>query len=176
MHALSVVLLPPGISLDENVLYDALDSLLAPFYSELEPDEPMRNEYYDAHAIMNITARYCVRPTDLQKIAAKLRKALGADCSVDEHGLYYTTNLNPNRKLDYWTLHNIETDVWPARHMPCDLLPSAVITPDGHWNDTGAEKYASDLTADERQAIGQRAYVLMDQYPECWAVALDCHS
>jgi hypothetical protein len=60
--------------------------------------------------------------------------------------------------------------------MPRDLLPYAVVTPDGHWHTTGEEKYDKDLTASERQAIGQRAYALIDQYPECRAVALDCHT
>ncbi len=174
MHFLTLVLLPPEVPLEEDAVYDAIERLLGPYYVELEG--PTRREYYDARAIENLAARYCVRPSNLAKIAAKLRKDLGVDCGVDERGVYYITNLNPNGKYDYWTLHNLEADVWRARNMPRDLLPSAVVTPDGQWRDTGEEEWYRDLTPTEKQAVGQRAYALIDQYPACLAAALDCHS
>ena len=174
MHFLTIVLLPQEVPLEENAVFEALAHLLKPYYSELEG--PKRKEYYDARGIRNLAARYWVRPSDLPKIAAKLRKELGGDYGVDERGLYYITNLNPNGKYDYWTLRSIEEDVWFVRDMPRDRLPSAVVTPDGQWHDTGEEKWGRDLTASERQAIGRRAYTLIDQYPDCRAVALDCHT
>lgn len=176
MHFLTVVVLPQEVPHEEDTIYSTLDHLLDPYYSELEPDGPMHKEYYDAHAIANFAAHYCVRPSNLPKIAAKLRNEWGADYGVDEGGLYVLTNLNPNRKLDYWILHNFETDVRRARDMPRDLLPSAVVTPDGQWHDMGEEWSSRDLTASERQAVGQRAYALIDQYPESQTVALDCHA
>src|SRR5260370_38765802 len=99
-----------------------------------------RREYYGARAIENLAARYCVPPSNLAKIAAKLRKDLGVHCGVDERGAYYITNLNPNGKYDYWTLHNFEADVWRARNIPPDRLPSAMVTTDGQWPDTGREE------------------------------------
>jgi hypothetical protein len=174
MHFLTVVLFPQ----EEDPIYDALHHLLAPYYSHLEPEGPLHKEYLDAQTIEKLAALYGVPPANLSAIAAKLRQEWDADggVGVDEHGLYELTTLNPNRKLDYWTLHNVESDVWPVRAMPRDLLPVAVVTPDGHWHDTGEEWRPGDLTASEKQAIGQRAYALFDLYPECLAVALDCHA
>lgn len=176
MHFLTVVLLPQEVPHEEDTIYEALHHLLEPYYSELESEGLTHKEYYDARAIANLAARYCVWSSNLPKIAAKLRQDWGADCGVDEQGLYYLTNLNPNRKVDYWTLRNVDTDVWLARTMPRDLLPSAVVTPDGQWHDTGEKWSPRDLTASERQAVSQRAYALIDQHPECQAVALDCHA
>jgi hypothetical protein len=176
MHFLTVVLLPQEVPPDEAPIYDALHHLLAPYYSHLEPEGPMHKEYVDAQTIEKFAALYGVPPANLPEMAAKLRQEWGLDGGVDEHGLYELTNLNPNRKLDRWTLHNVDTDVWPTRNMPRDLLPTAVVTPDGQWHRTGEEWRPGDLTASERQAIGQRAYALIDQYPECQAVALECHA
>lgn len=173
MHFLTVVVLPQEVPLEENAIYAALERLLGPYDSELEG--PTRKEYWDARRIRNVATRYGVRPANLPKIAAKLHKEFGGDWSVDDGGLFFFTNLNPDGKYDYWSFRSIEEDVWFVRDMPRDLLPFAVVTPDGQWHDTGEEQWDRDLTASERQAIGQRAYALIDQHPDCGAVALDCH-
>lgn len=174
MHFLTVVLLHQEVPLEETALQEAIYRLLEPYFLELQA--PTHKEYYSARAIQNLATRYCVRAANLPKIAAKLRKDVGVECGVDERGLYYISDLNPDGKYDYWTLHSIEKHVWLVRDMPRDLLPSAVVTPDGHWHETGEEKWDWQLTERERQDIWQRAYALLDQYPNYRAVALDCHA
>jgi hypothetical protein len=182
MHFLTVVLLPQEEvpreegQVEEGQLYEALHHLLAPYDRNLEPEGPIHKEYYDARTIEKFAALYGIPPAHLPEIAARLSQEWGVDVGVDELGLYDLTTLNPNRKFDYWIVRNMETDIWPVRDMPRDLLPVAVVTPDGHWHDMGAEWRPGDLIASEKQAIGQRAYSLIDQYPECQAVALDCHA
>ena len=38
------------------------------------------------------------------------------------------------------------------------------------------EKWAWELTEGDRQAIRERAYTLIDQYPAHHAIPLDCHA
>jgi hypothetical protein len=173
MHFLTIVLIPQTVPQEDGALYAALEQLIKPYDSNIEG--PMRKEYYTARAIQKLAASYCVRATNLPKIAAKLRKDLGVVCGADEKGLYYFTKLNPAGKYDYWTLHPIAEHGWLVRDMPRDLLPSAVVTPDGRWHDTGEEKWDKDLTAAEREVIRERVYALVDQYPGHRAIPLDCH-
>lgn len=173
MHFLTIALLPQTVPLEAAVLYAAIEQLIEPY--DLNIEGPIRKEYYEAHAIENLAARYCVRKTNLPKIASKLRKDFGVNCGVDEQGLYYFTNLNPAGKYDYWTLHPMAEHGWPVREMPQDLLPSAVVTPDGQWHDMGEERWVRDLTAAEREAIRERVYALIDRYPDQRAIPLDCH-
>lgn len=173
MHFFTIVLLPPTVSLEDDALYAAIDQLIEPY--DLNIEGPMRKEYYTSRAIQNLAGRYCVRATNLPKIAAKLRKDVGVDCGVDEQGLYYFTNLNPAGKYDYWTLHPIAEHGWPVKDMPRDLLPCAVVTPDGHWHDTGEVIWNRDPTTTEREAVRERVYALADRYPDHRAIPLDCH-
>lgn len=173
MHFFTIVLLPPTVSLEGGALYAAIDQLIEPY--DLNIEGPMRKEYYTAHAIQNLATRYCVRATNLPKIAAKVRKDLGVSCEVDEKGLYYFTNLNPAGKYDYWMLHPMAEHGWPVRDMPRDLLASAVVTPDGQWHDTGEVIWDRDLTAAERVAVRERMHALVDRYPDYRAIPLGCH-
>jgi hypothetical protein len=178
MHFGAIVLIPQETDLAEDALMDAIEFLLEPYCAELEG--PERKEYLSTETIEHLTRQFFwVQPKTLARLAAKLRKRWGLHCGVDAGGLYHFTNLNPNSMYDYWTVvgleGHVEDHVWRVPEMPRDLSPSAVVTPDGQWHETGIEKWAWDITKAEEQAIRQRVYALVDQYPNHLAVLIDCH-
>ena len=174
MHFAAIVLIPQDVPLEETTLYEAIQRLIDPYYSELPG--PRRKVYYDARAIEHLAARYWVRATNLPKIAARLRKDLGVESGVDEGGLYYITDLNPDGKYDRWTWHPIAEHGWLVKDIPRDLLPVAVVTPDGQWHNTGLDDLEREPTPDEERVALAHVHALIDPYPEYRAIPLDCHA
>ena len=172
MHFLSVVLIPADTPLTEEDVRDAVWRLLEPYYVERESLQ--HKEYFTAEEIRFIREQFWLPPKSLSKLAEKLRRRWDMDCGVDEGGLYAITTLNPDGKYDWFTLLGLEF-LWLASHMPRDLQPSAVITPDGEWHDMEIENWDWQLTDYERAAIGARAYSVINQYPAQLAVIVDCH-
>lgn len=185
MHFGAVVLIPEETPVTEDAITDAVEHLLEPYYIEREGLE--RKEYFTADEIRFLTRQFWLRPKSLPKLAETLRRKWGMDCGVDEDGLYHITALNPEGKFDYFALFSgedvienrvearIQESVWPVTDIPRDLAPSAVVTPDGAWHDTGSEKWAWQLSRSEQDTIRARAYAIIEQYPTHLAVMVDCH-
>lgn len=185
MHFGAVVLIPGHIPITEEAILDEVARLLEPYY--IEREGPLRKEYFTEEAIRNLSRQFQPQPKSLPKLAEELHRKWSMDCHVDEGGLYYITTLNPDGKYDYFSLvryeditaHRVEAavreHVWRTSEIPRDLLPAAVVTPDGQWHETGVKKWAWDITKDEEQAIRQRVFALVDQYPDHLAVLVDCH-
>lgn len=185
MHFGAVVLIPGHIPITEEAILDEVARLLEPYYVEREG--PLRKEYFTEEAIRNLSGQFQLQPKSLPKLAEELPRGWSMDCHVDEGGLYYITTLNPDGKYDYFSLvryeeisaHRVEAavreHVWRTSEIPRDLLPAAVVTPDGQWHDTGIEKWGWQLTQHERDAIHTRASAIIFQYPNHLAVLVDCH-
>lgn len=128
-----------------------------------------------------LAARYRTVPSNLKKIAKKLKEEhSNRDFHVDDGGIYYEAPHNPNGRCEYYQLNRgPEGDTWPVATMPRDLVPAAVITPDGEWHDCWPMAKAnwmsiSELRYSERQDVQQCAYELIDHYLDHLAVALTC--
>lgn len=185
MHFGAIVLIPGDTPITEGAILDEVAHLLEPYY--IEREGPPRKEYLTDAATRNLSEQFWLRPKSLPKLAEKLRRKWGMDCHLDEGGLYQITTLNPDGKYHYFSLvsyDDIEANrieaavrehVWRVPEMPRDLLPSAVVTSDGKWHETGIEKWDRQLSESERDAIRTRAYAIIDRYPNHLAVLVDCH-
>lgn len=178
MHFPVLVLIPPNTT---NV-WETVERLLLPYFIEYGETMP-RKEYMSTKAIENMAVRYHLRPTDLEKIAAKLRKEVGKDfkrhgltfeCGVDEQGLFHISTANPQGKYDYWTIHDEERDVLPISALPEWLAPEGIVTPDGQWHDIG-DYGESRPTEAYLTGVRQRARELLAGFPEYLVVWVDCH-
>jgi hypothetical protein len=72
-----------------------------------------------------------------------------------------------------------ENNCRPVRDIPIDdahYCPFAVITPDGEWHESGSMGWWG-VVSDEKEvsAWHEEVKVLLAQYPDCLAVAVDCH-
>jgi hypothetical protein len=173
MYFTAVVLLRPGT----RNIPAAVDHLMDA-YSPTFGGPPWR-DYLDADALRPLTARHHrVAPTNLKKLAAMLQEETGLDYRADEGGIYRELIHNPNWRYDTYALkQGLEGGDWPVAAMPRDLIPDAVITPDGVWHDcwVGPREWGEAyLRASDRQAIQRCAYDLIGQYLDHHAVALGC--
>lgn len=178
MHFPVLVLIPR----DTTDVWETVGRMLLPYFIEYGETAP-RKEYVSAKAVENLAVRYHVRPTDVDKIAAKWKKdvqkslkrhGLEFECGMDEQGLFHITTTNPQGKYDYWTIHDEEQDVWPVSVMPDRLAPEGIVTPTGVWHDIG--DYGESHPTEEYLAeVRQRARELLAGFAAYLVVQVDCH-
>lgn len=174
MHFWPIALIPKSVPLTEDAIWEAIIPLLEPYY--IEREGPARKEYFSPKETENLRRKIRQPINSLPELAANLRQEWGLDCDVDEGGLYQMTTRNPNGKYEWFALPGMEY-IWSVSEIPRDLQPSAVITPDGEWHETGIGngKLDDQLTESEGQDIRTWAYAIIDNYPNCHAVMVDCH-
>lgn len=175
MRFLAVALLPH----ETADIQGTVARLLAPYDSNL-PATPHKI-YVSEQAVNGHAARLGVPIGDLQTLAARINAHFAATLGRPTHfqadtiGIYVTSESNPNGKYKRWSLDSPADDVWPISAMPRDLLPYAVITPDGQWHEVFPTTWGKIPTAQDKQRIARDAYALIDQYPDHLAVRLECH-
>jgi hypothetical protein len=153
--------------------------LVAPYDSSL-PAPPYK-KYLSEEAVKGHTARLGVSPGDLQTLAVRLNAhfaetlRLTTHFQADVQGIYVLADTNPNGKYKRWSLNSMADDVWKVSSMPRDLVPHAVITPDGQWHQLFPNIWGRLPSPEDHLRIAQEAYALMDQYPDCFAARLECH-
>lgn len=189
-HFLALVLVPR----DEPAIEDRVAALLDPFFAEREV-APYR-EYLPARYPRRAAERHGLPPTDRAAIAERLTAELGEAIHFDARGFYAWSTVNPDAKCDGWRIggsydgaifgavqqHNLtpseyqarygfavvkpENNIRPVAALPPDLLPYAIVTPDGAW---------SDRAGKDEARWRREARALLDRHRDYLAVAVDCH-
>lgn len=201
-HFKILVLLPPNTS---NV-QEMVGNLLDPFYSELKV-QPYR-EYLDPTAVEEeIRQLSLLSHEDLERLAldwevssknleeiAKLRLDWFEDDVVgtDEQGPYRASTLNPHGKWDCYTFLDGELAKsgefthypFQVKDLP-EVIPYAVITPDGQWHevgrDVGVQAFAKNylnysVSISEEEVIWDlKVKAILAQYPDHLVIGLNCH-
>jgi hypothetical protein len=161
-----VVLLPHGT----HDIVPAVTRLMDPYNAEHEVP-PYKDDYDDPEGIARLAAAFGLPSADPQAVAAKINER-GDDAGIDDRGLYEVSTLNPQWQWDGWILHSVDEDVYPVPTLPRDLPVYGVLTPDGQWREFFP---GWDWPEEKRAELQKRAYHLIDSFPDCLAVMLDCH-
>jgi hypothetical protein len=175
MRYLAVALLPR----ETSDIQSAVARLMAPY--DLSTRVAPYKKYLSQQAVNSHAARLGVDVGDFPTLAARINEHYAATMRLTTHfqadvqGVYVLADTNPNGKYKRWALNSLPDDVWWVAEMPRDLLPHAVITPDGQWHELFPNIWGRLPTAQDQQRIAREAYTLIDQYPDHLAARLECH-
>ena len=176
MRFLVVVVLPAGQVSD---VQEAVARLVAPY--DLNAPAPPYKKYLSQRAVTGHAARFGLDAHDLAAVAAHMNAHYLATLRLTTHfqadatGIYVMADTNPDGKYKRWAINDRAADVWRVSEMPRDLVPHAVVTPDGQWHELFPRIWGKIPTAQDEQRLTQEAYALMDRYPDHLAVRLECH-
>jgi hypothetical protein len=173
MSFLVLALLPPATP----DIQSAVARLMAP-YDRATPAPP-HNVYLSEQTVNGYAARWGLSPFDREALAARINAENAARLTrrfqADALGLYLISENNPNGKYTRWSLKNPAEDVWPVAALPPDVLPHAVITPDGEWHELFPLTWGRIPTAADRERMARETVALTEQIPGHLAVRLECH-
>jgi len=198
----TLVLLPPDTTDVEKKVID----LLSPYYSELkvEPYKEYLNraavekevEYLSTisrETLEELAADYEVSIDDLESLAKlNLDWYDNEIAGIDKHGSYRMTTINPQGKWDWYNFIEAEPrELGILIRYPCpvtslpDIVPYALVTPDGQWHDEGEEIGVQVFTKiylqgnahinEEEAKWDLKVKKIIAWYPDHLAVALNCH-
>ncbi len=147
---------------------------------------PYRKVYLSPQVIPLVADMYGVQHNDIQGLAAVLRqKSAGG---LDERGIYSLDSCNPRDHWESWMIggrwDGAVQDRWDGKRveddlavegelaqnsrrvadLPHDLIPYAVVSPDGIWHEQGFDPLA---WAHEYRR-------LRSHYSDCLAIVVDC--
>jgi hypothetical protein len=188
MHFFTLVLIPA----DTQDIKTKVDTLLEAFHYEREV-KPYK-AYVTSERLQDMAEVYKLPETDLPGLAAHVKGWFGAEeVGIDEGGLFYISIRNPQGTWDWWGIGgrwngviqgatcpiNSGSEDDTLRHNIClvgELPPhihaAHIVTPDGRLY---KEKWWPEN--DENHQQWQETFrELLDQYNDCLAVGVDCHS
>lgn len=202
-HFTALVILPP----DTINTQDKVAELLNPYYSELEV-EPYK-EYLDREQLQAEMERLStLSKQDIDKLAAEYELSsenvienlakINLDwyeedvAGTDQNGEYQITTYNPQSKWDWYSFIEAEPrEAEPPISYPCkiadlpDIIPYAVITPDGKWHELGFDfgiqafmrNHLNSNTNITEEEINWDVKVkkILNFYSDFIAVGLNCH-
>lgn len=173
MSFLVLALLPPATP----DIQSAIARLMAP-YDRATPAPPHR-VYLSEQAVKGYAARWGLSPFDREALAARINAENAARLTrrfqADALGLYLISENNPNGKYTRWSLKSLTADVWPVAALPSNVLPHAIITPDGQWHELFPTTWGRIPTAEDRERMARAAAALIEVYPDHLAARLECH-
>lgn len=201
-HFTALVILPQ----DTTNIQDKVAELLNPYYSELEV-EPYK-EYLEREQLQAEMEHLSISKEDIDKLAVEYELSgenviedlakINLDwyeedvAGIDEHGEYQITTYNPQSKWDWYRFIEFEPrESEPPIYYPCrvadlpDIVPYAVITPDGKWYELGFDlgiqvfmrNHSIKCTNITEGEINWdlKLKQIIDFYSDFLAVALNCH-
>lgn len=171
MHFTTLVLVPAGT---EDIV-EAVTRQMEPYNSE-QMVLP-RKEAVPAHTVQSLVKVDGLAADDLEALARQLHEDSGFECWVEDGTIYWMTTDNPRAYWDGWTLLSLTENVWAAPEVPRDVIPVAIVTPDGAWQwlDDDVD-YTPEMREASTGVIRQRTRAVLENYPAYLAVALDCHA
>jgi hypothetical protein len=121
-----------------------------------------------------------------------------SQCDVCHGSGHFTQNHDPRTKWDYWQIggrwsklfavcpsvpevrdENLEGNVARVNTLPADLLPYAIVTPEGDWWEEEGSGFHLPNPEPEEEADRRKweleANRLLCHYPDHLAVVVDCH-
>ncbi len=170
-----VVAVVPGQVSD---VQEAVACLVAPY--DLHSKALPYKKYLSQRAVKGHATRFGLDARDLPTLAAHMNAHYLATLRLTTHfqadavGIYVVADTNPDGKYKRWAINDLAEDVWYVSEMPRDLVPHAVVTPDGQWHELFPRIWGRIPTTQETQRLTQEAYALIDHYPDHLAVRLAC--
>jgi len=96
---------------------------------------------------------------------------------VDEKGLYYETNQNPNGKFDYWTIYDIiPVDKFVSSLDKSELVPQVILQPDCTIIESKHFFYSvSEGNVKNFNSWVNKIKNILSKYPNSMIALIDCH-
>lgn len=157
-------------------------------YSD-EHEVPPYKDYLDAGEIAAMAKHYRVRRCDRKALAMHMEDWRGCLGGIDATGLFSVKTLNPQAKWDWYEVGGrwcerfpgsvIETRALLEKKNLKDLLPFAMITPDGLWHEwetfivEGWMQWRTERKTDKNWLAEVRA--ALTAYPDHRVVCVDLH-
>lgn len=154
-HFFTIVLLPEtAIRLDDPAdIYDRVSAILAP-YNENREVEPYTNEY-EFESTRNPQGQW-----DWWDFGGRYNGEIRNAYRGDESGFNFPDEF---RTLGENIIHAKQVD----HRVSC----SAIITPDGQWNDSGW-----DESEEAERVWEEKLFSILRDYRNCFLIGIDCHS
>jgi hypothetical protein len=127
---------------EDGSLEELVARALAPYSEDLEI-APYK-VYPDRGEIAAMAKHYGLKPTDRRQLAKHMHDWNGGHGGVDKKGLYAVKNSNRSGKWDWYEIGGRFSGRFPgnvisasalAAGFTAELLPFAVLTPDGLWDE-----------------------------------------
>lgn len=181
MHYSVYVFIPPEGDVEEHVA-EALR-----LYSDEHEVAPYK-EYLDAGEIAAMAKHYRVRRNDRKALASHMKDWKGSLGGIDRQGLFSIKTFNPKAKWDWYEIGGrwrhfpnnvIAASALLERKNLKEILPAAMVTPDGWWHEWEAfivEGWMKWRT--ERKKDGEWLKELQNAlraYPEHRVICVDIH-
>ena len=127
-HELTIVIVPP----EEEDLTATVMKLMAPHtLHTVEPYKVYWTEEEFGSILRDIISDY---PGEKYQEWIEHRRSLGIEAGVDEKGYYEWNDESPHTRYVGWEIggwDDIDRVVWPVADLPGDMVPRAIVTPDG---------------------------------------------
>jgi len=144
------------------------------------------------HYLAFVLVPQSIEKFQVSDVVADMLAPYGELFDENHDGRYYSPN--PKAKLDQWVVggrwdglisgHSIgsvlsedgkwEGNIVKVTDLPPDLLPAAVITPDGRWHDWYETTGITQAVRDDEWRLVVRS--LLEKHRDCFAVSVDYHS
>lgn len=181
MHYCVYVFIP-----DEGDIEEEVAKALRLYGDEIEV--PPYKEYLDAGEITAMAKCYGVRCGDRKALAAHMDDWKGVPGGIDTKGLYAIKTFNPNAKWDWYEIggrweHFLSdvigtTSLLEKKNLK-NILPAAMVTPDGWWSERetfiveGWMKWRTEQKKDGEWL--QEVKTALKTYPAFRVVCVDVH-
>lgn len=154
-----------------------------------EHDVPPYKEYVDRDEIAAMALHYGLKKTDRKALVLHMESWRGCPGGIDAKGLFAVKTMNPQAKWDWYEIggrwcRRFPSDVIEATALLektnlTELLPFAMITPDGLWHERETfivEGWMKWRTERKKNGVWLREVkAALKAHPDARIVSVDCH-